>query len=90
MHTLGYVPTMVVDLLAETSTASKNLSSLKVIFGGGAPMPESVAQELYDRVSGSIHGGIRHDGNNFANPYEPAGRIEKTMFIGIRILIPSQ
>ncbi len=43
------VPTMVVDLLAKTSTASKNLSSLKVIFGGGAPMPESVAQELYDR-----------------------------------------
>jgi len=42
------VPTMVVDLLAHPATAARNLSSLTNIFGGGASMPEPVAQKLYD------------------------------------------
>lgn len=43
------VPTMVVDLLAHPATASRDLSTLTNIFGGGASMPEAVARELYDR-----------------------------------------
>lgn len=43
------VPTMVVDLLAHPSTAGRDLSSMVNIFGGGASMPEAVAQELFDR-----------------------------------------
>lgn len=43
------VPTMVVDLLAHPSTEKRNLSSMQNIFGGGASMPEAVAQKLYDR-----------------------------------------
>ena len=42
------VPTMVVDLLAHPATANRNLSSLQNIFGGGASMPEPVAQKLFD------------------------------------------
>ncbi|HVY06840.1 MAG TPA: long-chain-fatty-acid--CoA ligase [Burkholderiales bacterium] len=42
------VPTMVVDLLAHPSTANRNLASMQNIFGGGAAMPEAVAQKLYD------------------------------------------
>ncbi|HZP85566.1 MAG TPA: long-chain fatty acid--CoA ligase [Burkholderiales bacterium] len=42
------VPTMVVDLLAHPDTARRDLSSLQNIFGGGASMPEAVAQKLYD------------------------------------------
>ena len=42
------VPTMVVDLLAHPSTAGRNLSSLSNIFGGGASMPEAVAQKLFE------------------------------------------
>ena len=42
------VPTMVVDLLAHPATASRDLSSLTNIFGGGASMPEAVAQKLYE------------------------------------------
>jgi fatty-acyl-CoA synthase len=42
------VPTMVADLLAHPSTAGRNLSSLQNIFGGGAAMPEAVAQKLFD------------------------------------------
>ena len=41
------VPTMVVDLLADKSTESRDLSSLKVIFGGGSAMPQSVAEDLF-------------------------------------------
>lgn len=43
------VPTMVVDLLAHPATASRDLSSLQTIFGGGASMPEAVAAQLYER-----------------------------------------
>jgi fatty-acyl-CoA synthase len=42
------VPTMVVDLLAHPSTAGRELSSLQNIFGGGASMPEAVAQKLFE------------------------------------------
>ena len=48
------VPTMVVDLLAEPTVETRDLSSLENIFGGGSSMPESVAQELFDRC------GIRY------------------------------
>lgn len=43
------VPTMVVDLLAHPDTASRDLSSLQTIFGGGASMPEAVAAQLFER-----------------------------------------
>ena len=42
------VPTMVVDLLAHPATANRDLSSLTNIFGGGASMPEPVAQKLFE------------------------------------------
>jgi fatty-acyl-CoA synthase len=42
------VPTMVVDLLAHPDTAGRDLSSLQNIFGGGASMPEAVAQQLFE------------------------------------------
>ena len=48
------VPTMVVDLLAHSSTQTRDLSSLQNIFGGGSSMPEAVAQKLYERC------GIRY------------------------------
>jgi fatty-acyl-CoA synthase len=42
------VPTMVVDLLAHPETAGRDLSSLENVFGGGASMPEPVAQKLFE------------------------------------------
>ena len=48
------VPTMVVDLLAHSSTQTRDLSSLQNIFGGGSSMPEAVAQKLFERC------GIRY------------------------------
>lgn len=42
------VPTMVVDLLSHPKALEHDVSSLKWIFGGGAAMPEAIAQKLYD------------------------------------------
>jgi len=43
------IPTMVIDLLASPNMASFDLSSLQVIGGGGAAMPEAVAKKLMDQ-----------------------------------------
>jgi fatty-acyl-CoA synthase len=42
------VPTMVVDLLSNPEAMRHDLSSLKWIFGGGAAMPEAIAQKLFE------------------------------------------
>ena len=42
------VPTMVVDLLSHPKALEHDITSLKWIFGGGAAMPEAIAQKLYD------------------------------------------
>jgi len=43
------IPTMVIDLLASPNFASYDLSSLVQIGGGGAAMPQAVAQRLYEQ-----------------------------------------
>ena len=42
------VPTMVVDLLSHPDALKHDIGSLKWIFGGGAAMPEAIAQKLFD------------------------------------------
>jgi fatty-acyl-CoA synthase len=42
------IPTMIIDLLASPNFASYDLSSLVYIGGGGAAMPQAVAQRLFD------------------------------------------
>jgi fatty-acyl-CoA synthase len=42
------VPTMVVDLLSHADALKHDVSSLKWIFGGGAAMPEAIAQKLFE------------------------------------------
>jgi len=43
------VPTMIIDLLGSPNFASYDLSSLVYIGGGGAAMPQAVAQRLFDQ-----------------------------------------
>ena len=43
------IPTMVIDLLASPQFASFDLSSLVYIGGGGAAMPQAVAQRLWEQ-----------------------------------------
>jgi len=43
------IPTMVIDLLASPNLAQYDLSSLVYIGGGGAAMPQAVAQRLYEQ-----------------------------------------
>ena len=42
------VPTMVVDLLSHPGALRHDVTSLKWIFGGGAAMPEAIAQKLFE------------------------------------------
>ncbi len=43
------IPTMVIDLMASPNFASFDLSSLTQIGGGGAAMPQAVAQRLFEQ-----------------------------------------
>ncbi|MBT9487782.1 MAG: long-chain fatty acid--CoA ligase [Rubrivivax sp.] len=43
------IPTMIVDLLASPNLAQFDLSSLRNLSGGGAAMPQAVAERLRDR-----------------------------------------
>ncbi len=43
------VPTMVVDLLSHPQALRHDVSSLECVFGGGASMPEAIAQKLFER-----------------------------------------
>jgi len=45
---ISTVPTMIVDLLSSPDLASYDLSSIRQIGGGGAAMPEAIAQKLQD------------------------------------------
>jgi fatty-acyl-CoA synthase len=42
------VPTMVVDLLSHPQALAHDVSSLECVFGGGASMPEAIAQKLFE------------------------------------------
>jgi fatty-acyl-CoA synthase len=48
---LTTVPTMIVDLLSSPDLASYDLSSIRFVGGGGATMPEAIAQKLFDLCS---------------------------------------
>ncbi len=45
---MSTVPTMIVDLLSSPDVASYDLSSIRWLGGGGAAMPEAIAQKLQD------------------------------------------
>jgi fatty-acyl-CoA synthase len=48
VSSISTVPAMVVDLLSSPDLASYDLSSIRHIGGGGAAMPEAIAQKLQD------------------------------------------
>ncbi|WP_332774521.1 long-chain fatty acid--CoA ligase [Polaromonas sp.] len=67
------IPTMVIDLLASPNFASFNLSSLVYIGGGGAAMPQAVAQrlwELYGLRYAEGYGLTETGGPSHSNPYD--------------------
>jgi fatty-acyl-CoA synthase len=67
------VPTMVVDLLSHPQALAHDVSSLKWIFGGGAAMPEAIAQKLFE-ICGVRHEGRRHDGDDFRRINPPQSK----------------
>ncbi len=51
------IPTMIIDLFGSPNYASFDLSSLKFLSGGGAAMPQAVAQRLLDEFNISFAEG---------------------------------
>ncbi|MFD1350975.1 long-chain-fatty-acid--CoA ligase [Oceanobacillus caeni] len=44
------ISTMLIDFLSNQNLKNYNISSLEVIGGGGAPLPEAVGEDLYERT----------------------------------------
>ncbi len=67
------IPTMVIDLLASPNFANYNLGSLTYIGGGGAAMPQAIAQrllELYGLRYQEGYGLTETAAPSHANPFE--------------------
>ncbi|MBU1442403.1 MAG: AMP-binding protein, partial [Gammaproteobacteria bacterium] len=67
------IPTMVIDLMGSPNLASFDLSSLVYIGGGGAAMPQAVAQRLYEQYGLSYmegYGLTETAAPSHANPHE--------------------
>ncbi|HEY2257659.1 MAG TPA: long-chain fatty acid--CoA ligase [Variovorax sp.] len=67
------IPTMVIDLLGSPNFASFDLSSLKQIGGGGAAMPQAVAQRLLEQYGLPYmegYGLTETAAPSHANPFE--------------------
>lgn len=71
------VPTMVVDLLASKKNNYIDLSSLSNIFGGGASMPEAVAQQLFERCGIHYMEGYGMTEAMSQTHMNPAGNLRK-------------
>jgi len=67
------IPTMVIDLLASPNFAAFNLSSLVYIGGGGAAMPQAVAQRLWEQYGlrfAEGYGLTETAAPSHSNPYD--------------------
>ncbi len=67
------IPTMVIDLLASPNFANYDLSSLTYIGGGGAAMPQAIAQRLYEQFGLKYQEGYgltETAAPTHANPFE--------------------
>ena len=75
--TLQLISTMVVDLLAHPKISDYDLSSLRGIRGGGAAMPEAVAQKLNDLLGVPYVEGYGMSETIAATHINPAQRPKK-------------
>jgi fatty-acyl-CoA synthase len=73
---------MVIDLLASPNFASYDLSSLVYIGGGGAAMPQAVAQRLLEHYRPALCRGLWPDRDRRAVAHQPARR-PKQQCLGI-------
>lgn len=88
------IPTMVVDLLASPNVAQYDLSSLEVIGGGGAAMPQAVAQRLLEECGLAYQEGYGLTETSGPSHSNPSGHAKQQClgvpFIGVdaRIIDP--
>ena len=60
------------------------------MIGGGAAMPEAVAQKLYELVRHHVHGRLRDDRDDLADAHEPARQPEASNAWASRPSTPSR
>jgi fatty-acyl-CoA synthase len=77
INSLQLISTMVVDFLANPNLADHDLSSLRGIRGGGAAMPEAVAQKLNDLFGVPYVEGYGMSETIAATHINPTGRPKK-------------
>ena len=74
-HTVSHwtcIPTMIIDLFASPNYRQFDLSSLRWLSGGGAAMPQAVAQRLQRRVRPALLRGLRPHRDGRAQPRQSA------------------
>ena len=69
---LTRIPTMIIDLFASPNYKGFDLSSLRNLSGGGAAMPQAVAQRLQDEFGLTFAEGLRPHRDRRAQPRQPA------------------
>ena len=73
------VPAMVVDLISSPDVGRYDLSSLRIIGGGGAAMPEAVAAQAARPVRPELRRRLRHHRNTRAVTHESRRPAEGTV-----------
>lgn len=76
------ITTMVVDLLNHPDIAGRDLSSLMIVGGGGAPLPQTVGQKLFDLTGLKYVEGYGMTETISQTHFNPPGR-PKLQCIGI-------
>ncbi len=73
------ITTMAIDFLSNPDLGRYDITSIRHIGGGGAAMPEAVAQRLQDRTGLCLHRGLRTVGDHRAHAHQPASAHQKAM-----------
>ncbi len=74
------IPTMVIDLFASPNFQQFDLSSLTYIGGGGAAMPQAVAQRLYEAYGLRYQEGYGLTGNRRPFAQQPPRKCQAAVF----------
>lgn len=71
------IPTMLIDLLGDPNLDRSKLSSLKFLYGGGAPMPSAVADQLQARLGMVFNEGYGLTETAAPTHGNPVGRVKR-------------
>lgn len=71
------IPTMLIDLLGDQNLDASKLTSLRFLYGGGAPMPAAVAEQLLARLGLVFNEGYGLTETAAPTHGNPVGRVKR-------------